>query len=112
MSHLKAKYAALMDHFHLTPAQIGNLTDRQIQELYFHPRDRQTGAIQEQPEPVVEKPVVETPPDSPRRAFLKEMMAFDVMASQMRLPEDNIRVCKARIRAKYGISETPPETAT
>jgi len=100
-NHLKAKYAALLDHFHLTLAEIGNLTDRQIQELYFHPRDEQTGSIRQQPEPA--KP--DTLPDSPRRAFLKEMMAFDQLASQMRLPEKNVQECKARIRAKHGISD-------
>ncbi len=29
----------MIDRFHLTPAQIAELTDRQIAELYFHPRD-------------------------------------------------------------------------
>lgn len=35
-----ARMAILVDRFHLTPEQIGRLTDRQIAGLYFHPRDR------------------------------------------------------------------------
>ncbi|VTR93205.1 unnamed protein product [Gemmata massiliana] len=41
---LTFKWAALMEKFRLTPAQIGALTDYQIDSLYFHARDK-TGAL-------------------------------------------------------------------
>lgn len=37
---LKAKYAILIDKFNLRPWEIGRLTPRQVEELYFHPRDK------------------------------------------------------------------------
>lgn len=36
-----ARYAILVDHFHLTLPEIRKLTDRQIEEVYFHPRTEQ-----------------------------------------------------------------------
>ncbi|MBP3956330.1 hypothetical protein J8F10_13650 [Gemmata sp. G18] len=41
---LTFKWAALVEKFRLTPAQIGALTDYQIDALYFHARDK-TGAL-------------------------------------------------------------------
>ena len=35
--------AALMDKFHLMPAGLADLTDRQIQSLCFHPRTKDGG---------------------------------------------------------------------
>ena len=37
----KAIWALLIEKFGLRPWEIAKLTDRQIQELYFHPRDKQ-----------------------------------------------------------------------
>jgi len=46
-------YATLLNHYHLTLPEIRRLTDRQIVDLYFHPRD-DNGAIrpvEQQPQP-------------------------------------------------------------
>lgn len=39
-----AMHAILIDKYHLTPREIGRLTDLQIRKLYFHERTRE-GAI-------------------------------------------------------------------
>jgi len=43
-------FATLLDHFHMSLDDIRLLTDRQIQELYFHPRGDK-GEIEAQKEP-------------------------------------------------------------
>ncbi len=40
---LNAQIALLIDHFHLTPSEVGHLTVRQVQELYCHARDERGG---------------------------------------------------------------------
>jgi len=50
---MRAMYATLLNHYHLTLPEIGRLTDRQISDLYFHPRD-EAGAIkpvEKEPQP-------------------------------------------------------------
>ena len=42
-------YATLLNHYHLTLPEIGRLTDRQIADLYFHPRE-EDGSIKAQVE--------------------------------------------------------------
>src|SRR5271166_899643 len=39
-SFVRYGFAALMDRFGLDPARIAPLTDRQILQFYFHPRDK------------------------------------------------------------------------
>lgn len=51
-----ARMSILLDRFHLTPEQIGRLTDWQIAKVYFHPREKD-GSIKI---PIV---VPEAPPD-------------------------------------------------
>ncbi len=41
----RARDAELIESFGLTPAQIGELTERQISEYYFHPREKDTRQI-------------------------------------------------------------------
>lgn len=36
---IRARFAVLADHYHLTMPEIAALTDRQIAEIYFHARD-------------------------------------------------------------------------
>lgn len=63
----KAKLALLIDRFGLRPWEIARLTDRQIEELYFHKRDKD-GVILF---PVEELPEVEETPDTLETALAK-----------------------------------------
>lgn len=38
IAHQRAVFALLTEKFHLRPWEIARLTDRQISQLYFHPR--------------------------------------------------------------------------
>jgi hypothetical protein len=40
---MRMRYATLVDHFHLTLEEVANLTDGQINKIYFHPRDENGG---------------------------------------------------------------------
>ena len=42
-------FAALLDHFHLSLNEIADLTDYQIQELYFHKRDEDGSIVMPKP---------------------------------------------------------------
>ncbi len=46
----RARDAELIESFGLTPEQIGRLTERQVMEYYFHPREKDSRQIKH-PEP-------------------------------------------------------------
>lgn len=50
---ITARVAVLVDHYHLSLPEIGNLTDKQIVKVYFHARD-EDGTIR-LPVPTIEK---------------------------------------------------------
>ncbi len=88
-----AIYAQLLDHFHLTFEQIGNLTDCQIYNYYFHTRDER-GQIVKAAKPTKfgsEKP----------RSMKEELLQVDVLGSTFGLKPDNIIEMKEKIRAKW-----------
>jgi len=70
--------------------QVGKLTDRQIEEIYFHPRNPM-GEIE--------------PVKGERRAGLRtmehELMKVDVLAFQLGLTPENVAEMKSKIREKW-----------
>lgn len=83
-----ARYAVLIDHFHLTPRQIGGLTERQISELYYHARDRM-GSIR-----------VPEPRRAPRTEE-QHVSAYLRIARQAGFPPEVVEATLARIRAYH-----------
>lgn len=94
-ARLRARYAQLIDHFHLTPAEIGRLTDRQINQLYFHPRDEHGGIAM----PSSGAP---DPSEPTRNPYRDDMCALDgLLASHMISQADHTRLI-AELKVKYG----------
>jgi hypothetical protein len=92
--------AQLLDHFHLTLGQIGRLTDAQIYDLYFHRRDRKTGAIV-----FPEGPAKATNEDVPH-TLESELAMLDMLALiSPNTPASNIEEAKVKLRAKYAAAE-------
>lgn len=83
----KARFATLIDHFHLTPEQILTLTDRQILDLYFHPRAGD-GSI--------------TQPATVTRGgtLMSELQAVDQLVSQHVLTKEKAEAMKEKIKEK------------
>lgn len=90
-----AQFAILVDRFHLTPEQIGRLTDWQIAKVYFHPRDKD-GSIKI---PIMIPEVVQDPMD------VVEGMRW------MFEPEVFERL-KQEVAAKYGKASDQPGIGT
>lgn len=95
----RARIATLLDHFkgpHLGAA-IGKLTDKQINDYYFHPRDRDTGGIikPQKPEALVPRTL---------EVLLKDLEMLKLMMGD-RLGNYDEAVKQAY--AKYG--QKPPE---
>jgi hypothetical protein len=97
---MKATFAQLVDHFHLTPWDIERLTDRQIVELYFHPRTEQ-GEIEVVPDA---KAVYES---TVKPTLNSECFAVDVLVWQKVLTHEQGERAKAKIRAKYAGQPIP-----
>jgi hypothetical protein len=91
---LKARYATLVNVHHLRPWEIAKLTDRQIEELYFHPRE-QDGSI---------TPVEDSHNREPKS--LDEAIAqWVVIASQFRTPQDKVQAGIEMLRQKWAAKE-------
>lgn len=86
---LTAKYAKLASHFGLKLHEIYDLTPRQIEEVYFHPRD-QDGEI------VVPKPKTVTANAAARLQQLLDMAT----AGHVKLPPDIKAELKRRLEAE------------
>lgn len=50
------RWAVLIAKFRCTPADIAGLTDAQIDELYFHARDKDGALIEPEPPPAAQGP--------------------------------------------------------
>ena len=72
------------------------MTDRQINQLYFHARDEQTGAVKAPP----------PPPRTPRQEYQAEMATLDGLLAAHLISRANRDECAARLRAKFGIEDT------
>ena len=90
---VRAKFAVLADHYHLTLDQIADLTDRQISEVYFHARTKE-GAV-EIPVPDVE--VVEEP-----ETEADVLLHLDLLRAANLIGDENYRQCVADARRKFG----------
>jgi hypothetical protein len=81
-----------VDHFGLTMGEIARLTDRQILDIYYHKRDKETGAI--------EPPPVEA--DASRPPTLEsELFALRQLAAALNMKPDNVAECEAKLKEKY-----------
>ena len=87
-----ARVAVLVDHYHLTLREIGDLTDRQIKEVYFHARTKE-GAIDIPLPPVDETPV----PDTEERLLAD----LAVLRGANLITEDNYRQCVADAKRRF-----------
>lgn len=93
-SATRATYAQLVDHFHLTPAEIGELTDRQIAQLYFHPRDKD-GAIR-RPESEAVMGSMELP-----TTMEQELADIDLMCRKFHITPDRREVARNKVKEKW-----------
>ena len=88
-----ALHAILIDKYHLTPREIGRLTDRQIRSLHFHPRTKE-GAIK--------MPM----PEIPEAVGWEEIRARLMDVAGMMEPEEHARMMQ-EAEAKYGNGYQP-----
>jgi len=73
----------------MTPGQIAQLTDRQIEDIYFHPRKE--GVIEEQlPEPQASD------------SYIGQMLQVDFLKSRLNLSDENVNEMKQKIKKKFG----------
>ncbi len=94
---VRSLYANLYEHFHLKPWDVARLTDRQIIEYYFHPRNEKNEI-----EPVPDPPRVTAQPESPRAATLgSELMGIDILIGNKVISREDGEACKEKLRAKY-----------
>ena len=105
-----------MDYFHWTPEQISKLTDRQITELCFHPRDEH-GAIK------YEKTVVVKEPQSMEEE-LKQLKRIVNTVNAAAMPDtpgritnsinminpESIKACEEKIRKKWQEKASQPNS--
>lgn len=76
----------------LSLEQVGSLTDAQIYQLYFHPRDSKTGGIR--------FPVLLEQPVGPL-SLEEELKILEKIARSCRTPADKLERLKAKLRAKH-----------
>ena len=88
----RAMFAVLLDKFHLTPEDIAKLTDRQIFDYYFHPRDNH-GSIKT-PEAVVEA--------SKAEGYEQNMIALKSLLDAGFVNTKDFQRLKEELEAKYG----------
>lgn len=93
---LKLLYARLVDEpFRLSMAQIAELTDRQIAEIYFYPRDEKGRLLPPSPEMSEEEEDEDLDPEQERALLFG-------MGSVLGIPEEQL---KAAWEAKHGTAE-------
>jgi len=101
---VRATFAKLVDHFHLRPWDIARLTDRQIVELYFHPRNDE-----HEIEPVPEPPKVTKEEEKKGPTLKRELFEIDMLVfGQIMSAADGFRT-KAKVRAKYAGQPIPKD---
>ena len=92
-SFVRYGFAALMDRFGLDPARIAPLTDRQILQFYFHPRDKD-GSLKVD--------AVEALEDTKPETFDEAMFSLDVLRHAVKLTDENYSECVAKLKKKFG----------
>lgn len=93
--------ALLLDRFHLSLDDFAKLTDRQIQELYFHKRDKE--------DKIVVPEVVQglQAPDGPS-TLDGELHQLEALRSVLNWDEATHQQLQAELRAKFKERECPP----
>jgi hypothetical protein len=89
---IRAKVAILVDHYHLTLPDIANLTDRSIDEVYFHARTKE-GSI-EIPLPAVEAADV---PETEEKLLAD--LAY--LRGALGLTDENYAACVEEVRGRF-----------
>lgn len=89
---MTAKVAILADHYGLTMPEVGNLTDRQIKDVYFHARTKE-GAI-EIPLPAAEPPAEE----ETEEIVLRNLQ---ILRGAGLIPEENYLACVEEAKRKF-----------
>jgi hypothetical protein len=89
---LRACYAALVEKCSFE--EIANLTDRQIMQIYFHPRDKY-GAVAS----------VEEIPD---KTLDDKLHQIDILAHSYHLKPELVEDMKQKMREKWQNIQTPP----
>lgn len=90
--------AVIFDHFHVTPAEYGDLTDKQTRKAYAHARDTQTGALV--------SPNVK-PKSQPKKAetleeALLEIRTFAIVVGPRGFPPEELAKAEKQIQERYG----------
>jgi hypothetical protein len=80
-----------MDHFHLTPDEIGRLTEREIAELCFHKRNKD-GSIK------IEK--TERINQAEATTLAEELLAVDQLVWKRMISPEQAEALKAELRRK------------
>lgn len=93
-ARIKAQAAAILDHFKLTLAEYAQLTDRQIQDLYFHARDEHGGIKTPDPEPA-----------RPADTLPGEMAVLDMLLGMGTVTPEQHRDMARQLKIKYGEEE-------
>ena len=99
-------FSCIADHFHLTPAQVADLTDYQINKILFARRNQKTGEIEAPPPP----PPAPAPRAGPapvnqarsrRREYFESYQAlFNALQNRM-ISQGNFDEAVAKLRDKY-----------
>ena len=90
----RAFIASIIAAIHLPIHELARLTDRQLVEVYAHPRD-ESGNIKAPEEPAVVQPIEE--PDS----LEKDLRDWMILTSMLRLPEEEYRKGAEKLKAKW-----------
>jgi hypothetical protein len=90
---IRAKFAILVDHYHLTLPDIAALTDRSIDEVYFHARTKE-GSIE------IPLPAVEAPADVPETEG-KLLADLALLRGNNLISDENYAACVAEVRRKF-----------
>jgi len=88
----RAMYAMLLDKFHVTPGEVALLTDRQIYDYYFHPRDKH-GAIKI-PEAEITVPKI--------KGYEDELIALKSLFDGRFINAKDFERLREELGAKYG----------
>lgn len=98
----KAIVALLLDRFHLTLEDYAKLTDKQIFEIYLHPRD-EDGSIDFDASPKEEKP---KPEEDKPDTLESDLEVLYNLATVTRMPAAKLNELEKQLREKYGRANT------
>ena len=88
----RAFIASVIDALHVPLSEIARLTDRQLIEIYNHPRDKE-GRIKEPPEPL--------PGASATPSLDRDLTLLAVVAANMRMPAEKYAALRKQLEEKW-----------